>query len=1014
MSIVEPKPVLEAQDLLQAIDFVCDYFNRNYQEQALRSESHTALVDYYREQRERIGHHRATDDLHLRPRDQCWSCKARVPARQTFCPTCGAPVQDDRVDRLRYLVFLCFEIKKHEKEGRIPLSSAHAFLAESNERIAALRRKLERERAPLAQPVSAPSGKAPVVLELADQAPTEAPPSSPPAPSSARVPRRKREEAPAHRTKPAEPKRTILEILLDPRTIQWLLASGGALLALGLIIWLLAQGLFENKLFVAVLLGAGNALLLVGGWALMLGTRYQLAGRALTLLACLVMPLNLWFYDAQGLISLEEGGHLWIPALVCCVLYAVSARLLEDVMFVPVLVLGVAATGLLILADHRVNLFWEIASPAVWLVGLGVVCIHLERAFPESAGPFGRQRFGLAFFWSGHAVMVAGLLLLLGAQVFGHWVTGDDGPEIVRTSWGQMLALGLVLAASYAYLYSDLVVRRVGVYLHLAVFTLLWAEVLLINMGEWPIPTVEVVIFALAGTALVVNLLFAAAHDQKASLFRAGPTLALLLNAVPIVIGVVLHLRATSSLVVQGLREPLTGSYLAAMVATALSCRVGAYLYRHTRPVLSVLYFFGTMAATLLAAAGLLVVTWKDSHWENQAPMLMLIPLAYIVAARLYRGHTAEKPLVWVGHAATGLMLLFSAGTAFKGFAVIEQDTLNLLLCLFFAEAALFYGLAAGLHQQSGALYPCTLAACAAIWQLLKFWAVADEYYTLAFAAAGLLLLILYRLSMLDRYGGAGARAAFACGNGLLSLAFVAAALVTINELLANTGKKGTLVGLHSLLLAINILAVFVVRQQAWRRWYVVTTIFNAALVVLVLAVLTNLSAGEKLELICVTLGAGMLILAHIGWYREQEREDDLVTLGFVFGSLLLAIPLIAVVLITRIGLLVGTTATISTFQMLNEAGMFAAALVLITTGYLFRLRATTITGSIMAVLYLVTLLFYVRLPRGLQTTGVHLMIGGALFFGSGLLLSIYRDRLLTLPERIKRREGIFRILSWR
>jgi hypothetical protein len=35
-------------------------------------------------------------------------------------------------------------------------------------------------------------------------------------------------------------------------------------------------------------------------------------------------------------------------------------------------------------------------------------------------------------------------------------------------------------------------------------------------------------------------------------------------------------------------------------------------------------------------------------------------------------------------------------------------------------------------------------------------------------------------------------------------------------------------------------------------------------------------------------------------------------------------------------------------------------------------------------------------------------------FFGAGLLLSLYRDRLLALPEWIKRREGVFRVLTWR
>ena len=36
------------------------------------------------------------------------------------------------------------------------------------------------------------------------------------------------------------------------------------------------------------------------------------------------------------------------------------------------------------------------------------------------------------------------------------------------------------------------------------------------------------------------------------------------------------------------------------------------------------------------------------------------------------------------------------------------------------------------------------------------------------------------------------------------------------------------------------------------------------------------------------------------------------------------------------------------------------------------------------------------------------------LLFATGLFLSVYRDRLLALPDQIKRREGIFKILSWR
>src|SRR5262249_37883112 len=121
------------------------------------------------------------------------------------------------------------------------------------------------------------------------------------------------ELAPEPKPEP-EPKRSWLEIILDPRSIQWLLAFGGALMVFGLIIYLALQGVFENPTVAAVAFGVGTLMLLLGGWALVLRTRYHMAGRALTLLACLVMPLNIWFYHYQGLMPLEAGGHLWWAA----------------------------------------------------------------------------------------------------------------------------------------------------------------------------------------------------------------------------------------------------------------------------------------------------------------------------------------------------------------------------------------------------------------------------------------------------------------------------------------------------------------------------------------------------------------------------------------------------------------------------------------------------------------------------------------------------------------------------
>ena len=40
--------------------------------------------------------------------------------------------------------------------------------------------------------------------------------------------------------------------------------------------------------------------------------------------------------------------------------------------------------------------------------------------------------------------------------------------------------------------------------------------------------------------------------------------------------------------------------------------------------------------------------------------------------------------------------------------------------------------------------------------------------------------------------------------------------------------------------------------------------------------------------------------------------------------------------------------------------------------------------------------------------------LGRGTLFASGLVLAYFRDRLLTLPDRIKNREGIFEALNWR
>ena len=98
-----------------------------------------------------------------------------------------------------------------------------------------------------------------------------------------------------------------MEIVLDPRSIQCLLGLGGALMVVGLVILLWANNYFTPPVM-AIVLALSNLMLVGMGLAILRFSRYQMAGKALSLLSCLVMPLNLWYLHSNNLITID--GHL--------------------------------------------------------------------------------------------------------------------------------------------------------------------------------------------------------------------------------------------------------------------------------------------------------------------------------------------------------------------------------------------------------------------------------------------------------------------------------------------------------------------------------------------------------------------------------------------------------------------------------------------------------------------------------------------------------------------------------
>ena len=386
-------------------------------------------------------------------------------------------------------------------------------------------------------------------------------------------------------------KRSYWEVLLDPQTLQGLMSAGGGLLVVGLVVWLWSVGVFENPLVVANCLGVGNIALLAVGVVGVIKTRYQLAGKATALLACLLMPLNLWFYDAQGLITLDQGGHLWVPALICCAIYVAVAYVLKEPRFAYVIVGGITLTGMLFLADQQIEHFWEITAPVTLLVVLGGICIHFERVFPEGEGPFVRSNFGKEFFRAGHILLASGLMILFAGRLSGwlyepmlaglNWFTAAD---VATQALHKFYAFALTIGGTYLYLYSHFVVREQNKYLACALLTSAWSGVVLLDLLAVPF-TLEYATLFIAIAALVINAIVVLASratedvEKHQARVHWATTFAKVvkpyangLNVLAVCFAGTLYARDRIDFFYQMLPYELTWVYLVAVLVGCLAC----------------------------------------------------------------------------------------------------------------------------------------------------------------------------------------------------------------------------------------------------------------------------------------------------------------------------------------------------------------------------------------------------------------------------------------------------------
>jgi len=643
---------------------------------------------------------------------------------------------------------------------------------------------------------------------------------------------------------------------------------------------------------VAGCLGAGNVALLVAGVAGYRFSRYQTAAKGITLLGCLVMPLNLWFYDAQGLITLDQGGHLWIPALVCCAVYVLVARLLADPMFVHAIVGGITMTGMLFLADRQVGHLWEIVAPSSLLVVLGMICIHLERAFAVGKGPFSRDQFGREFFRAGHIVMSVGLVVLFVGRLCGRFYSPylmDWGlleiPAVAVDAKLKLITLALALGGAYSYVYSQLVVRPQGRYLASAALAFLWSGVILFDVLAIPLSLVTLT-------------------------------------------------------------------------------------------------------------------------------LLMTLPLAIATASIFLKSKVVQQACTQAAQLATLLIVIIGMGILF-GF--VNADAVaqpNLWGALLFAEVALCFGLASVRATRMTPSILSALSICAASWQLLLYLNVTQHVFLLTLAVIGLVCLAVVEISTRLRKQKETTKFTTVClwtGRMCISFGGVATILMSLARLLTSE-THWIIVGLLAAQVVATVAAAALSRDSSWRRHFLVLAIGEVLLSLFVINSLSAFTILQRGELFLTLVGLLTVAAGYFGWYRENDTKQGLVSFNLAIGSLMSAIPLTHGMLVQRFS----DSQADWGWIMLHEVGVLTVGMALLAAGILCRIRWSTLVGSCTLAVYLVSLVGLIHLPDQLQTTAITMMVGGGLFFGSAILLSVYRDRLLAIPQKVKEGEGVFQVLKWR
>ena len=819
---------------------------------------------------------------------------------------------------------------------------------------------------------------------------------------------------------------SFIEQILSPQSLQWMMLSGGGLLVIGFVVWLWSAGVFEHPLAVCGAVGAVTIGLISSGVAMVRFTRHQLAGRGIALLGSIALPLNLWLYDAQGLVTLEQGGHLWIPAALFCLIYAAVARVLRDSTFVYALVGGVVLTGMLFLADRSVGQFWALMPPVTFLVVIGWVSAFAERLFVDDDGDFSRKNFGLAFHRAGLIVVAAGLTLLLGghlAAVQTYWLFDKSWPLIASSQPHKLWAL-IVIAGSALGFAVQSVMHQSRLYRGATAILFWWLVPVTLNFFAIEI-TLSHAAIATAMTVFCGNLFVARLGRRTGDMLKlnTGVEIAGQIETYSLpVIGCLVAI-AIGQLIAQSLGSitiPLFAPLGWISVLHILTTGMAAWSYAWSRPETSVELQSDRAVQALAAGTGValaIAAGWSCIFVQTLLPvnlaavLLITVPVILAVASVAIRNRQSTSVLqISAGVAITVHLILR---------AIIEQ---NFAASVFSFDPGLQWS--AILAAAASVYWIASLGAANSVTRMFSYAAAAgsvvglasyfgfDFGYCLVLApmVIGAMVRVLESLTAgpQQAVSATTTTSTTRAANLLVLGSGIGGVLMALSRWVVGE-TSGTLLLVIAILLGCTTIVSLLTKDPAWR------TAFRALIVALAGSSLCvfdgwlEIDGWQRGELCSILGGVFLLGLGHLAWSREGEQRDEAASASLLLGSLLVTVPLAIGLLVYRLGIVVDAN-----WLQFHNITAIVAGMVLLGAGVCCKLRSTTISGAMLLGIYLLSLIALIDLPDQLQSISVMMMIGGGLFFATALLMSIYRDRIVSLPRRIREGEGVYQILKWR